>query len=249
MMECKKCNTTNNNKANFCGACGTKLKLTYSIFNYKKQINKISIFFFTLVVYNICISLIETDYNYINTLFIDLGFIILVSIFYFIDFKETNKLFQFKKLNNLILLIVCVALPLLASLVYYFTDFINQYFFELIQMSYYEHFIYSPAPLLLSIVSIALMPAIFEEIAFRGIIFNQLVKLTSLKSSILISAILFTILHFSLISILWIFPLGLLFGYFRARYRTLWFGILGHFIYNSSVILIEYYYLSYDFIF
>jgi len=248
-MECKKCNTTNNNKANFCGACGTKLKLTYSIFNYKKQINKISIFFFTLVVYNICISLIETDYNYINTLFIDLGFIILVSIFYFIDFKETNKLFQFKKLNNLILLIVCVALPLLASLVYYFTDFINQYFFELIQMSYYEHFIYSPAPLLLSIVSIALMPAIFEEIAFRGIIFNQLVKLTSLKSSILISAILFTILHFSLISILWIFPLGLLFGYFRARYRTLWFGILGHFIYNSSVILIEYYYLSYDFIF
>jgi len=249
MMECKKCNVINNDKANFCGTCGTKLRLTYSILHYKKQINKISIFFFTLVIYNICISLIETGYNYINTLFIDLGFIILVSFFYFIDFKETNKLFQFKKLNNLILLIVCVALPILASMVYFFTDFINQYFFELIQMSYYEHFIYSPAPLLLSIVSIALMPAIFEEITFRGIIFNQLVKLTSLKSSILISAILFTILHFSLISILWIFPLGLLFGYLRARYRTLWFGILAHFIYNSSVILIEYYYLSYDFVF
>jgi len=249
MMECNKCNVTSNNKANFCGTCGTKLKLTYSIRNYKKQINKISITFFTLVIYNIFINLIETNSYYIVTLWIDLGFIILVSLFYFIDFKETNKLFQFKKLNSTILLIVCIVLPMLACCVYYFTEFLNEHFFQLIQMSYYEHFIYSPAPLLLSIVSIALMPAIFEEIAFRGVIFNQLTSLTSLKSSILISAILFTILHFSLISLLWIFPLGLLFGYFRARYRTLWFGILGHFIYNSSVILIEYYYLSYDFIF
>jgi membrane protease YdiL (CAAX protease family) len=70
-------------------------------------------------------------------------------------------------------------------------------------------------------------------------VFNELSKITGIKSTIIISAILFTMLHLSLLSIFWIFPIGLIFGYFRAKYNTLWYGIIGHLIYNSCIVLIE----------
>jgi membrane protease YdiL (CAAX protease family) len=31
------------------------------------------------------------------------------------------------------------------------------------------------------------------------------------------------------------------FGYLRARYRTLWYSIFAHFTYNTSIVLIEYF--------
>ncbi|MBK6986473.1 MAG: CPBP family intramembrane metalloprotease [Bacteroidetes bacterium] len=71
--------------------------------------------------------------------------------------------------------------------------------------------------------------------------FNELQKITSVSATIIITTVLFTILHFSLISFLWIFPIGMLFGYLRAKNNSLLYGIIGHFIYNSSIVLIEYF--------
>jgi len=243
-MKCSNCDYINSEKANFCGKCGKKVKNAIVTSDYNKHVKKISFFFFTLVAYIVFLNLVELGNNYFQTLILDSIFAIIVLVFYFVDSKEVNKLFQFKKLKDSLILKILIFTPILAILVSSFVGYVNQNMFNVSDVSYYEFFIDSPSPLLLSIVSIGLFPAIFEEIAFRGILFNELTKITRLKSSIIISAILFTILHFSLISILWIFPLGLLFGYFRARYRTIWYGIIGHFVYNSSIVLIEIYYMS-----
>jgi membrane protease YdiL (CAAX protease family) len=74
---------------------------------------------------------------------------------------------------------------------------------------------------------------------FRGVLFNETLKIAGLKSTILITSILFTILHLSLISIFWIFPIGLVFGYLRAKYNTILYGVIGHFVYNASVVIVE----------
>lgn len=238
-MECSKCQYQNPTKATFCGKCGNKLEISSEGLDYNKNVKKISIFFFALLAYIVTIHFIEFGNNYIQTLLIDLIFATIILIFYFIDSKTLNKLLKFNRPRRILLIIIVIIAPLFAMLVSFIADLLNQSIFDKNQIIYYEQFINSPAPIPLSILSIGLFPAIFEEIAFRGIVFNELTKITGLKSTIIISAILFTILHLSLLSIFWIFPIGLIFGYLRAKYRTLWYGIIGHLIYNSSIVLIE----------
>lgn len=238
-MVCSKCQYQNPTKATFCGKCGNKLEISSENFDYNKNVKKISIFFFILLTYIAIIHFIKFDSNYIWTLLIDLIFATIIMIFYFINAKNLSNLLKFNRHRRKLLLIIIIIAPLFAMLVSFIANLLNQSIFDKNQIIYYEQFINSPAPIALSILSIGIIPAIFEEIAFRGIVFNELIGITGLKSTIIISAILFTILHLSLLSIFWIFPIGLILGYFRAKYRTLWYGIIGHLIYNSSIVLIE----------
>lgn len=238
-MQCSICNNLIPTNANYCGKCGNRIEDKSSQFDYNKHVKRTAIFFFVLLSYVSLLNFAEFGGDYIKTLVIDLIFAIIILIFYFIDSNETNKLFKFEMPKWTIIIKILIGAPLFAILVSFLTDLLNQSIFDKSQAAYYEHFLDSPAPVILSIISIGLFPAIFEEIAFRGIILNELTKITGIKSSIIISSILFTILHLSLLSIFWIFPIGLIFGYLRTKYRTLWYGILGHFVYNSSIVVIE----------
>lgn len=215
-------------------------------FAYNKHIKKISIFFFIMLAYVAALNLSEIRVDYLQTLLIDSFFAIIILIFYFFDSKATNKLFKFSKIQWPLVIKIVITAPLFAVFVSFVAELLNQSIFDTSQTAYYEHFIDSPSPIIFSIISIGLFPSIFEEIAFRGILFNELAKVTRLKSAIIISSILFTILHLSLLSTLWIFPIGLIFGYFRAKHRTLWYGVIGHFVYNSSIVAIEIITLTYS---
>ncbi len=102
-------------------------------------------------------------------------------------------------------------------------------------------FLDSKFPLLFGILIIAIFPAIFEELAFRGFIFNNLKSLSGKKSAIWGSSFLFALVHFSLLSLFWLIPFGLILSYLRNKYSTLLYGILGHFTHNATTVLIEYY--------
>ena len=88
------------------------------------------------------------------------------------------------------------------------------------------------------------IPPIFEELAFRGFLFNQLRTIVSPSVTILATAFIFALIHFSWISIVWIFPFGIVLGYLRHRYNTLWLGMIIHFIHNLLVVLLDYYYYN-----
>ncbi len=82
----------------------------------------------------------------------------------------------------------------------------------------FEDYRDAPFPLAFAIVSIAVFPAITEELAFRGILFGQLRKLTSAASTIIVTGVLFALVHFSILSFVWLIPAGLFLGYVRSRY-------------------------------
>ncbi len=96
----------------------------------------------------------------------------------------------------------------------------------------------SSHPYIFALLSIAVFPAITEELAFRGILFAQLERLTSREASILVTGFLFAWTHFSFVSLVWLVPAGLFFGWMRARYRTIWYGVLCHFAHNATIVLI-----------
>jgi len=150
-----------------------------------------------------------------------------------------SSLFNFTLLKPLVLLIVFGSTACMALCVHMFATYLNNSLFDRTQQIYYDFYKDSPYPLLLCILSIGVVPAIFEEIAFRGILFSELLFVTNKNAVILITSILFTLLHFSVISIIWLFPFALAMGYLRAKYNTILYGVLAHFTYNTSIVVIE----------
>ena len=94
-------------------------------------------------------------------------------------------------------------------------------------------------PYFFAVLSIALVPAVFEELLFRGVLISQLVKLINRSGAIWVSAFTFAILHLSIVSLLWLLPAGLITGWMRFYTRQLWPGMLFHFIYNFTVITLH----------
>lgn len=91
---------------------------------------------------------------------------------------------------------------------------------------------------LLNLVTLALMPAICEEVFFRGCLQTYLTSLTARPhTGIWLTAFIFSLLHFDPAGFLPRLFLGALLGYVFAAGRSLYPGILLHFVNNASVVV------------
>jgi membrane protease YdiL (CAAX protease family) len=81
------------------------------------------------------------------------------------------------------------------------------------------------------------MPAVFEELAFRGVIQSSLERVLNARDAWLIQAALFSILHLSPLMFPSHFLMGLCFGYMRRRSRSIYPGMLLHACWNALVVL------------
>lgn len=96
--------------------------------------------------------------------------------------------------------------------------------------------------LLLMIFVVGVLPAIGEELIFRGGLQNILHRWTgNVHAGIWIAALLFSAVHLQVFYFLPRLILGAAFGYMFAWSRNLWYPIIAHFINNSMVIIIAYY--------
>lgn len=102
--------------------------------------------------------------------------------------------------------------------------------------------------LLFNIFMIAFLPAIGEELLFRGVIQRIFTNMTkSHHWGIWISAILFSTLHMQFFGFIPRVFLGVLFGYFLVWSGTMWLPIIAHFI-NNGVAVVAWYLISKDLI-
>lgn len=90
------------------------------------------------------------------------------------------------------------------------------------------------------VVVVAIAPPLFEELAFRGLMFGALRRLR--RSEIYaISSFAFAMLHLSIPSLLTHVPLGLYLCWLRERSRSMWPSTFAHFCHNLGVIVAELY--------
>jgi membrane protease YdiL (CAAX protease family) len=94
-------------------------------------------------------------------------------------------------------------------------------------------------PLWATLVMISLAPAVFEELAFRGVIQSSLERVFNARDAWLIQAALFSVLHLSPLIFPSHFLMGLCFGYMRMRSRSIYPGMLLHACWNALVVLQE----------
>jgi len=93
--------------------------------------------------------------------------------------------------------------------------------------------------LLGNLVIVAVLPAIGEELLFRGVLQKLIQKMTgSSHWGIWITAILFSALHLQFFGFLPRMLLGALFGYLLEWTGTLWLPMIAHFINNAAGVII-----------
>lgn len=86
---------------------------------------------------------------------------------------------------------------------------------------------------------ICVEPAVCEELAFRGIMFSSLRRALSGKETVLVTALMFMMLHLMPVSFPHLLLLGLILGYLRLKTDSLYPSMLVHFTHNFLCILFE----------
>jgi membrane protease YdiL (CAAX protease family) len=95
----------------------------------------------------------------------------------------------------------------------------------------------SAADYLLSLIILALLPAIFEEMFFRGAFQQVMISLTmNIFIGIFITSIFFSAIHLSYYAFLPRVFLGILLGYIFYYSKNIWLSIFLHFCNNAFVI-------------
>ncbi|MBE7441537.1 MAG: CPBP family intramembrane metalloprotease [Flavobacteriales bacterium] len=90
---------------------------------------------------------------------------------------------------------------------------------------------------------VAVVPAIGEELLFRGVLQKIMVDwIKNYHVAIWVTAILFSALHMQFYGFLPRMLLGAIFGYVFYWSGSLWLPVLGHFINNGSVVTLSFFY-------
>lgn len=85
--------------------------------------------------------------------------------------------------------------------------------------------------------AVSVAPAIWEELAFRGVIQARLGDVLTRREAWIVQAALFSVLHLSPVIFLTHFGMGLMFGWLRDRYTSIYPGMCLHAAWNALVVL------------
>lgn len=88
---------------------------------------------------------------------------------------------------------------------------------------------------------VAFLPAVGEELLFRGVLQKLLYKMSKNSHiAIILTAIIFSAVHFQFYSFLPRFILGAIFGYMLVWSKNLWIPIFAHFTNNAFAVILFY---------
>jgi sodium transport system permease protein len=152
---------------------------------------------------------------------------------------ESRKFLRYKasKISNFIL-VPLLAIPTiiissaLTNVVNFFYPIPEDYFAGMMELMTGQQL-----PLLVIIGVIALAPAIFEELLFRGLL-PRFFEKKGIWTSIILTGVLFAIFHLDFYKLLPITFLGIWLGYLLYTTKSIYLPMLAHFLNNALAILV-----------
>ncbi len=100
----------------------------------------------------------------------------------------------------------------------------------------------SPVEMIFSLIVMAAIPAIGEEMVFRGLLQKQLQRLMANPYfAVVTTALIFSLAHFQVQRFFAIFLLGMVLGLIFYWTKNLWVSIAGHFVFNGTQVLVAYF--------
>ena len=161
-------------------------------------------------------------------------------IFCLIRRENFADLFPFQKAGAktvAMLVVIGLTLSLFSN---YVADAVSQMFSMFGLTSSYSGTVESEgvSDIFMSYLTIALIPALAEEFAFRGIVMRMLRKYSDALALIVSSAI-FGLMHGNMIQIPFAFCGGLIFGFIALKTNSLLPGIIVHFLNNATSVTLD----------
>jgi membrane protease YdiL (CAAX protease family) len=239
---CDECLTTVNDEQKYCHNCGSYLSsevVSVSIFN-NTDLRQIFMFYFVYLF--VCLFVKNSPWfnTYDELFWVEIILAAITLRFVYLSRNAIKPVLTFNNFKWSVLLSV-IAIAAVGSLVVSISvQQLNVTFFHN-EVNYYKAFKLYTFPTLIMLYSIALMPAIFEELAFRGVMYNYCTAFLDERLVVVVTAFLFAIMHLSMISLAWLIPFGIFIGNLRRKYHTLWYGIIFHFVFNFVACLFDLY--------
>lgn len=154
-----------------------------------------------------------------------------------INIKHTLRLNKVSFINILISSgIILFAIPITAFL-NFIVVILLKYLGKLHPPPYFQSETISQ--LIINLLVVALVPALFEETLFRGIIMRGYEKIGKV-GAILVSSLLFALLHRDLQTLIGTFLLGLVIAYVVYKTNSIYAGVAAHFTNNGFVVLMTF---------
>lgn len=176
-------------------------------------------------------------------LFTEIFLALFAALFVVVIWRSVKPLFLFSGLKWQKILVYGLAAILFAVFVNMIINWVNRTVFHQ-DVYYYRSFRHLEYPRLGMVLIVAVIPAIFEEFAYRGVILQCLFKIADDRQAILLGAIMFAIIHMSFISFFWLVPFAIWLGNVRKNEKTIWYGVIIHFCFNITACLFEFYELK-----
>ncbi|UTC92425.1 CPBP family intramembrane glutamic endopeptidase [Treponema denticola] len=206
-----------------------------------------------------CYYALFGKYNKIVDLLISLLFIIVLYLLYL---KEMKIIFTYKKLNFFFIvksLIYILSIGMIYYIIYFIFD--NAFLFNFFKyfndilsgkknITIYDILILEkslrPCFEPFMFIATVIISPIFEEILYRGLMYNKLKEISNAFIGVLISSILFAFLHIPKygfgINTFFLFLVGILLAYCYEKTNNIYVPILVHSINNFFIFLFKYVY-------
>ena len=238
---CSYCGSEQKTGYNFCSRCGRRNAVSTKAENatdkrHDSSLKSLIIYTVFTIVLVLIMSFGEDTFEVLLIWTIAFA---LIDILFSVLQPSVFGLLTFKSIRLGPLMTIIAICIISGVAIGFIVDEINLVLFDETE-STFSVFASTDHPKLYAILISAVFPAIFEELAFRGFLFNNFRELSGSKAAVWGSSFLFALVHLSFMSIIWIFPFGLLLGYFRKKYNTLIYGIIGHFTHNTIALLVEF---------
>jgi membrane protease YdiL (CAAX protease family) len=95
-------------------------------------------------------------------------------------------------------------------------------------------------PIWACLLASAVLPAVFEELMYRGVLQQRFLRVMPARLAIALQAMLFSVMHFDHVLLLPHFLFGLVAGLLRQAAGALWPCMLMHFLWNGHIVLLTY---------
>ncbi|MEO8710955.1 MAG: type II CAAX endopeptidase family protein [Parafilimonas sp.] len=239
---CDACDNKVKGHHRFCHNCGAYLGSDSTRINLFNNAELQSAFGFFMVYLFVCLSVQFTNWfdNYNRLFWVEVFLAAFTLLYVFKKFKAIKPLLKFSNFN-IVRVAGCVSLAAIGSVVINIIITKLNFSFFGTDTSYYGRYSIYAMPALVMVYSIALYPAIFEELAFRGVLYNYLNTFLDERLVVIVTGFIFGIMHLSFISLFWLVPFGILVGAMRKRFGTIWYGVIFHFTFNLVAVLFDLY--------
>lgn len=89
----------------------------------------------------------------------------------------------------------------------------------------------------LELLGAALITPILEEVVHRGVVYGRLRRMMGFIPSVIISALIFAILHFNIVQFIYAFLLGIIFALFVEKSGRLYPAVIAHVVANALAVI------------